>query len=462
MLRRLLDSPWTYFVLAGLLVVGGLLSQIRIGVPARPKGDVSELGALRARTDLNVLFILIDTLRMDALSSYGRPRPTSPLIDAVAASGVRFAHARAQSSWTKSSMASLWLASYPNRTGILRFDQAIPAAAPMPAEVLKRAGFLTTGLYRNAWVDRNFGFARGFDVYLFPTPAPSPQPEPEGSVAGSDRDTIQTALEFLRSHEHDRFLLYLHLMDVHQYYSKFPQPPFGTSRRDLYDASVRWVDGLLAELFTVLEQKDLTSRTLVVIASDHGEEFFEHGNEGHQKTLYSEVLDVPLILGLPFRLNPGIVVEEPVENVDIWPTLFDLLGLPAAPETDGRSLVPVIQAAAAGAKPDSQRPSFAELDLNWGERAKPPHPLVAVHQGAQTLIEALVPPGEVELYDLASDPREQKNLAAERPDDVTRLRATLDGILARPPLVAPVNVPIDAMRLEQLRALGYAVSPEAK
>ena len=471
MLRRILDSPWSYFVLAALLLLGGLLSQVEIGVPTRPQGNVSQLEALRDRKDLNVLFIVIDTLRADALSAYGAPRPTSPLIDSIAASGIRFAHARAQSSWTKSSMASLWLAAYPNRTGILRFDQALAKGVSLPAEALQRAGLETTALVRNPWLDRNFGFARGFDLYLFPTPSPSATARPDGAVPGSDRDVIQSAIEFVTTHEKERFFLYLHLMDVHQYYSGMPTIAFGTTRRDLYDASIRWVDSLLGELFTVFEQKDLTQRTLVVIASDHGEEFFEHGGEGHQRTLYSEVLDVPLIVGLPFRVLPGIVVEEPVENVDIWPTVFDLLGLPPAPGADGRSLVPLIQAAATqpataqparDGRPVWTRPSFSMLDLTWGERNRGSHPLVSVTQGTLMLIDALFAPDQVQLFDLASDPGTQHDLAAGNPEGVAALRRTRDEILARPPLDPPVTLELDAMRLEQLRALGYAAPSEAK
>ena len=230
-------------------------------------------------------------------------------------------------------------------------------------------------------------------------------------------------------------------------------------------------DSLLAELFTVFEQKDLTQRTVVVIASDHGEEFFEHGGEGHQRTLYSEVLDVPLIVGLPFRILPGIVVEEPVENVDIWPTVFDLLGLPPTQGADGRSLVPLIQAAAtqpatsppaSNGRPASTRPSFAMLDLTWGERDRGSHPLVSVTQGTMTLIDALFAPDQAQLFDLAADPGEQHDLAAANPEGVAALRRTRDEILARPPLDVPVTVELDKMRLEQLRALGYAVPSKAK
>ena len=106
MLRRLLDSPWTYFALAALLALGGLASMFRIRGPSRPSGTIEQdLGKLRERGDLNVVFVLVDTLRADRLSSYGYERPTSPVLDSIASNGVRFARAQSQSSWTKCSMA---------------------------------------------------------------------------------------------------------------------------------------------------------------------------------------------------------------------------------------------------------------------------------------------------------------------------------------------------------------------
>ena len=108
MLRRIIDSPWFYFGLAGLLAVVALLSQLEIHLPSRPFGEPEEIAQLGERDDVNVLFILIDTLRADRLGSYGYHRNTSPTLDALAAGGIRFDRNVAQSSWTKASMASMW------------------------------------------------------------------------------------------------------------------------------------------------------------------------------------------------------------------------------------------------------------------------------------------------------------------------------------------------------------------
>ena len=161
MFRKIFDSPWLYFGLAGLLLTVGLYSQIQFYPPGRPIGTIEDLETLDERDHLNVVFIVIDMLRSDRLSAYGSPRQTSPIMDQLASKGIRFANVEAQSSWTKASMASMWTAMYPERTGIQRFFHAMPQEAMMPAEIFKAAGYRTAGVWRNGWVASNFGFPAG-------------------------------------------------------------------------------------------------------------------------------------------------------------------------------------------------------------------------------------------------------------------------------------------------------------
>ena len=172
MSKPFLDRRWPW-VVATFVVVLGFLStvlEVRFGtdVDQRPIGSAGDIERLAEREDLNVLFILIDTLRADHLGSYGYERDTSPELDRLAAGGVRFDRHMSQSSWTKSSMASLWTGLYPARTGITRYDHIVPDQAEMPAETFQQAGFRTVGLYRNGWVAPTFGFGQGFDVYIRP------------------------------------------------------------------------------------------------------------------------------------------------------------------------------------------------------------------------------------------------------------------------------------------------------
>jgi len=469
-LRRLLDSPSTYFILAGALLLVLLFTQFEIRLSPRPHESVDEIRSLAQRKDTNLVFILIDTLRADRLHSYGYPRETSPVMDHLANTGVRFARTISQSSWTKASMASLWTGTWPNRNGITRWSHSLPEQATLPAEIFQQAGFQTAGIWRNGWVAPTFGFQQGFDTYLRPLPGTGPErfqkrTPSSGSVVGTDEDLTLAATEFLNAFGHQRFFLYLHYMDVHQYAYDEISAKFGTSYSDVYDNSIHWVDRNIGALLRVLQDRDLQRKTVIVIAADHGEGFREHGLEGHARTLYREVAEVPFILSLPFELSPGVVVPQTVANVDIWPTILDLFGLPALADADGKSLIPLIEAAGRGETAPFDRPVFAEIDRSWGRPSADPDLLVSVAQGPYRAMRPLQPAkaGEVEYYDHTSDPWEAKNLAASKnggngalPPELAR---ALDGYLDQPPVAwgKPKEVELDEMELSQLKALGYVI-----
>jgi arylsulfatase A-like enzyme len=464
----LLQRRWPWLVAMGLVILLFLSTFVRFGGDAdtRPVGGAEQIAALRERKDVNLLFVVIDTLRADRLSSYGYTRETSPLLDLLASRGVRFANQLSQSSWTKCSMASLWTGTLPARTRITRFDSVIPSEAIMPAEILREAGFRTTGLWRNGWVAPSFGFGQGFEVYDRPVsvrPPPTLKREnPTVQEGGTDEDGVRAAIEFLRIQGEDRWFLYMHLMDVHEYTYDEDSAKFGTSYADVYDNAVLRVNLVLDQLLGSLAERGLEDRTVVAIASDHGEAFGEHGAEGHARNVYHEATYVPFILSFPFRLDPGLVIESRTSNVDVWPTLLDLLGLPAIPHSDGRSLVPEILAAARGeAAPSDARPSFAHLDQRWGQRDAEPAPTVAVLDGGYRYVESVTPRGtREELFDTQTDVSERRDLAGDKPEDATRLRELARGYLESEP--APWanqtdTLELDELELNQLRALGYAV-----
>ena len=501
MLRRLLDNPWTYFSLAGVLFVVMVFTQFEIRPPPRSKGTLEDIRALKDRKDTNLVFIVIDTLRSDRLHAYGYPRETSPALDYLANTGVRFNRVISQSSWTKSSMASLWTSTWPGRNGILRWSERLPPEAEMPAELLQKAGFHTAGIWRNGWVAPNFGFDQGFDTYLRPQAGHEPNEFQRRvaapSLMGTDEDLTVAAREFLNSYANRRFFLYVHYMDVHQYAYDEASARFGTSYSDTYDNAIHWVDRNIGSLLQGLQQNKIWNKTVVVIASDHGESFREHGLEGHARTLYREVAEVPWIVAFPFELQPGIVVEPTVANVDVWPTLLELLGLPPQHDVDGRSVAPLIEAAVSGAPPPPERAFFAELDRTWGKPSAEPDPLVAVTLGPYRMIrptpgkrpgdaekvapdvvqaaatamaddgpnekaEPIAPPKarKVELYDHRTDPWEKKDLASDDSKLPPELQNALRSYLAsnKPPWgVTPEDVKLNEMELNQLRALGYVI-----
>jgi arylsulfatase A-like enzyme len=465
--RSVLQKPWPWLAAAALVVAVYLVSlAIRVqGGDPRPIGSADDIAKLAPRQDLTVLFVLIDTLRDERLSSYGYSRPTSPTLDLLAGSGVRFAHQLSQSSWTKCSMSSLWTSLYPMRNGVTRFDQVLPEEATLPAEILKQAGFRTVGLYRNGWVAPNFGFGQGFDVYDKPRSGGIPpsvkRENPTLKESGSDDDAVNAAIEFLRVSGRERWFLYLHLMDVHEYTYDQATARFGTTYSDIYDNSILFTDQTLDRLFSYLAANGYLGKTLIVVASDHGEAFGERGFEGHAREVYRETTEVPLILTFPFRLEPGAVVETRTRNVDIWPTLLELLGLPALPRSDGRSRVPEILAAARGEEPPAQpEHSIAHIDRFWGRPMQAAAPVVAVVEDGLRYVSVRNGASfSEELFDAKSDPRELQSVLAQRPEDAERLRELAKQYLETPPVwdAKPPTLELDEIQLNQLRALGYAL-----
>jgi len=451
------------FLLAGLVCASALLgcrSETEASFDRRPKGALEDVAGLASRPDLNVLFVLVDTLRADRLGSYGYERDTSPVLDYFAATGLRFADHMAQSSWTKTSMASLWTGLYPQRTEVLTYRDTMAPDATMPAEIFQRAGFKTAGIWRNGWVAPNFGFSQGFDYYVTPNPRLAPSAmrvKPiAGRLEGTDIDTLYTAIEFLRANRDQRFFLYLHLMDVHQYISSEETESFGSSYSDAYDNAIHWTDRQIGELMAELFRLELHDRTLVVFASDHGEAFGEHGSEGHARDLYREVLRTPFILAFPFKLDPGIVISELTENVDVWPTVLELVGLAAPPEADGKSRAGWLTG---DRTRTTEATSFGHLDLSWGQPKLDPNPIVSIRDGDYRLIHHVADPEKDELFDERADAKETSNLAPHRAEPLAKLRERANLYLqGRTPWEggAP-EIELDQLQLRQLRALGYSV-----
>jgi arylsulfatase A-like enzyme len=354
---------------------------------------------------------------------------------------------------------------YPTRAGVTRFDHVLSANAKLPAEILRDAGFRTAGLWRNGWVDGYHGFDQGFDVYTRPGVRPAPEQvrreNPTISYGGSDLDLVEESMEFLRVEGHKRWFLYLHMMDVHEYTYDPDTAKFGTASSDVYDNSILHVDRTLDQFFGRLLEGGYLANTIVVITADHGEAHGERGQEGHARNVYPETTGVPWILSLPFRLQPGLVITQPTANVDIWPTLLELLGLPAMENTDGRSRVPEILAAARRESPTTAAaPAIAHLDQTWGQRVETTAPNVAIRDGRFRYLQFRNAKGAIreQLFDAERDADELTNRLDDEPEVVQRLRGEADRYLAsRPTWDETKPLELDELQLNQLRALGYAV-----
>jgi len=413
----------------------------------------------------NLILISLDTLRADRLGAYGYHRDTSPALDQLAARGARFETVIAESNWTLPSHVTLMTGLPPQIHGVSIPNQAPSGDVPLLAEVLRQSGFRTIGLTAGRFLTRRYGFDRGFEQF------------DDGDL--SFARALAIARERLAEIDPgDRFFLFVHSYDVHCPYD----PPEAYARRfetrpeadhvptrgrcgnphfnrmaltpgqaqflsDRYDAGIRYVDDLFAQFLADLDRSGRLDDTLVVVVSDHGEEFMEHGKVGHRSTLYLQSLRVPWLMAGPGV--PKVVVDEPVGLVDVMPTLLELLGV-ATPPTRGASMRPLLH----GERPaESQRLVFSQND--WGLRL-----YSAIVGDRQIIVDDIR--GKARFFDWRADPDEQVDLAGEKAE-AERNRAlwlaARDEFQRRkrdPDRFAPEPLgDASAEQRERLEALGY-------
>ena len=462
------SKRWILIALGLLGISGYLYSSIRVGpsaapYPLVPVGTAEDIKALADRDDVNILFVLIDTLRAHRMSAYGYERDTTPFLTELSKTSVRFDRHIAQSSWTKSSMASIWTGMSPLRVGVTKFNHTLSQEARLPAEVLSEEGFMTVGLYRNGWVHGYFGFDQGFDKYYRPMGSGMDREvqrtRPNELGHGSDESMIQEAIEFLRIHgESSRWFMYLHLMDLHEYIYDKESALFGNATGDLYDNSILRTDWLISTLYAYLRSVGLLDETIIVILSDHGEAFGERGFEGHARTVMPETTETPLIISLPFALDGGAVVTSATTNVDVWPTILDLLGMPGLGDVDGKSRVDEILRAASAKNDDTEADTdviIAYLDQNWGKNVTEVMPTVSVLQGEYRFVSGRDITGKFYEALLLQEDGQRANQIEAYPEIAERLRLIAEKHLETEPAFGIEAIEMDEMQLDQLRALGY-------
>jgi arylsulfatase A-like enzyme len=395
----------------------------------------------------SIVLFVVDTLRADRLSPYGAPAGSSPELADWAAHGVTFERAFAQSSWTKSSMASLLTSLWPRSHAVKEMNDGLGAGALTLGELLRDAGYRTYAVQTNGWMAQTFGFQQGFERYMFPASTSDPA-SPQSLWPHADT-VYASLLEFLDELDPEQpFFLYLHFMDVHEYAAPADVPRPAPGRQGAYAASVRWVDEVIGRARGALEERGLARRAILVLASDHGEEFGEHGVKGHGRNVLSSVLHVPLLIRFPFPIEPVRIAAQ-VRNLDLAPTLLELARLPAPESFEGTSLTPQIE----GAQDIPDLPRFASLPTRMFPDASPGDSL---SDGRWTYVRNLED-GREQLFDGHADPQENVNLIELEPAEAQRMRAALAEHLAQPPREAIVErgVRIDPQVAEKLRAVGY-------
>jgi len=421
----------------------------------------------------NVIVISIDALRADRLGGYGYHRNTSPHLDAFATRGVLFETVVAETSWTLPSHVTMLSGLYPSSHGAVLTTLKPGPDVPLLAEILSEAGYHTVGLTDGSYVGSAYGFARGFDRF-------------------NDADTpfgitlARARAEMERLPKKDRVFMFLHTYDVHcpytpdeAYASRFRSPDASfieTEGRcgythysqlaltpgqvrylsDQYDASIREADDALGPFLDYLDTSGRLDDTIVVITSDHGEEFWEHGQiGGHALSLHREVLMIPLVIVGP-ELEPAHV-PTPIGLVDLVPTLLDLVELPVPDSVEGVSRTSELRrppSPGAGRDRSEAPPRERVSEIDWQL------PLRSVMTGDWHLI-VDQRTGRSRLFAVPDDPMEASDLAEGHEEVVNALLDSLSRFDAarerRDP--KPLLGELSPEQRERLRYLGYINEP---
>jgi len=455
----------------------------------------------------NVLIYTIDTLRADHASVYGYTRNTTPFLKKLGASGIVFEDCQAQATWTKPSVASMMTSLYSFTHGIVGDADTIPAGATTIAEQLRSTGYVTAGIVASPYVGRATGLERGFD-YLLESPIILRRHN-ETKERDTDSEALnEVVFHWLDQHHEEPFFLYAHSTDPHAPYN--PPPPFDSAfakpsesaefRRDFYsfrlekgygggmvlspamaakegispdrfihqaidryDGEIQHNDRSLELLVGKLKQLGLLENTIVIVVSDHGEEFFDHGWTAHGQSVYQELTHAVFVMSCPRLLPVARRISEPVQLIDVMPTVMEMVGLKPPPIIEGQSLLPLALGRSferrglvvsnkfaaphpIGLVPENQVDSFAIVDSKWK--------FIYRNKAAKVGIK------KVELYDRMADRSERHDLSPQYAKDVEAMIGTLiQWIEAKNKLREIVGhagrTQLDQQTLNQLRSLGY-------
>lgn len=486
-------KPWGTPATACVAMLGLLTFGLVLG-----EEDAHANGTTRdaAENRPNIVLVMVDTVRADHLDLYGYEEETAPNITALAEESVTFRNAFAQASWTRPSVATILTGRYPSSHQTTTKPDALPDEVETLSEVLRTNGYTTGGIVTNFNLAPYFNFHQGFDTYEFLEPerllwaddnssklaiyelvrrvvVRIPRPLRPEQFYQDAEVTTDSALEWIqgRPAEGAPYFLFLSYMDPHDPYFRrpldghavgrsflgHPPPEMAEEILELYDGEIRYWDEHFGRLMDALRQRPDWDNTMVVVCSDHGEEFNEHGGWYHGTTLYDEQLRIPLLVRLPNSELGGTDENSWAGLIDIAPTVARLAG---ATVPEGMSQGADLFTGLAGSGP--RRVMYAEED-HEGNRIR------SVRYGNDDqewkFIEAnadnprRLP--EHELFEMRSDPGEEQNRAEDESEELTNSQGILgrareaasQGAVSRSALGA-----IDAAACEQLRALGYMES----
>lgn len=418
------------FLYSDAVLTGRLLRQVRPATEAQPNADANLLLSLQRssrvapsllderfpyRRDANIIVITVDTLRADAVGLHGNRQGLTPCLDAFGKNSIVFDNAYTQHPSSQLAMASLFKGLYPLATDVFAslepdvFGNNSPLHQPMLAERLRDAGRETVAVtaFDENLRERLFGYLNaGFDRF---------NDYPHEELLGASVVEAH-ALEALDALGEKPFYLWVHLFDPHSPYDP-PEATRGNSPRQLYDAEVAHADASVGRILEAASRRDDWDKTIVVIHSDHGEEFEEHGGFFHHSTLFEEQIRVPFVIRIPGQTPAR--VSAPVELMDLPETIYNLLDLEPLAVGHGQSLLPwIIDDVQHAAMPSPI--AFAQFH-GPGQRVSR---LDGVRAGKWKLIHDVIS-GTDRLFDLEEDPHEQHNLAHSSGVDLARMREWL-------------------------------------
>ena len=413
----------------------------------------------------NIIFIVVDTLRADALSCYSAHAATSTEnFDQLAHDGILFSSCIAASAWTKPSFATLFTGLRPDTHGTLVAGTKLPESAVTIAELLQNAGYYTQGFANNGHITAMHGFGRGFSRYIYLQPRNLLWSKPSSRLLSlfelvrriyawfivqdieieffyQPAEIVNKAvLEWLdgtNRPEDAPFFLFLQYMDPHDPFMDPENPGEGYARINLgwdppkeylqpmrraYDYGIQYTDAYLGKLLEGLRKRALYDDAIIITTSDHGEEFYEHGGWWHGQTLFPEVLHVPLIIKNPGNKHARAVEDGLVRHVDIAPTILGMLGLEQPKAMVGSALLHEDGAPRKFSAEFAYASNLTEVCRMRSIQT----PDYKLHKVDHHVRREMAP---VKLYDLRSDPLEKKNLAGQGLPEEERLLTLLNELV---------------------------------
>ena len=424
-----------------------------------------------------IILISLDTLRADHLGIYGYHRNTSPSIDAFSNESVVFDRAVVQSPFTLPSHMSIMTSLHPSSHGVLTKDNRLADELVTLAELLREGGYKTAAFTDGAFMKGDYGFKQGFDIY-------------DGDKRIGIARILPKVKKWLEENKSKPFLLFIHCYDIHDPYT--PPAPYNTIFHDftyagnfvpstenmqaaawrgmgvsdedlhhikaLYDGGIRYTDDKIGEFLSYLQEAGLQDNSLIIITSDHGEEFREHGSFLHWKLYFRPNLHVPLIMHMPNYPKKKITIRELVQSIDILPTILDVAHLPPHSNAQGRTLLPMIKRNSTflGRFWVHLLHSFSKdenTSIAIDSIKNIPHHFSIISDCYQLIYN--IKSGSIQLFDLRNDPLAQNNITNNHKTTVKQLLSKLNQINNALPRYKTSTFILDAETREQLETLGY-------